>query len=664
MKTITATTGHTGHPGIPLGPVPGTGATTSTDAFNQIAPRPRNKSNFDQVLRAEIHDPLFMLSRQWQMGEYEFEDTGSAIFAKLAMDLTRLSRIKTGAGVSGYQDDVPLEARIERQPVKWTLKERVKLGKQWLHMLQRAGVTYNATGPGTLFDFATFKAFFLDIVNHPSTHYSFDTVAVIDPSDDTATILQKAKRITRSQEAQYLKLISGRKVDGAKIMAALTNDPQVFNSIDQGVTQFPFIEAVGQQYLDWVHDLYEVPASTTDNCWDEESFTYQAEVSSPQENEQGIAVSNRVLKLRDHSDDHLDWYAFDEKEADQTDDMAVPNPSERVEPGETMTLIPTTGSFPGMPATRWWEFEEGAFNIAGEDLAATDTVKAVLAEFALVYQDDWFMLPKVVPVGATAKVRGIVVKDVFGQHTLVRHTSESRGMNDASWESWDLYAQSSANVAQGVDPTEDALFLAPASHQVMTSEPLEEVVFIRDEMANMVFAIEKKIWTEFGESLDATDATATLKEFLLTLSPEETAITPDAELRYELGGEVPLNWIPFIPVNQSPGTNRSIKLQRASMPLTLSDYEQIPVRPQTDFLRKGINADDTLNGTGASCQYFIAEEVIPRAGIKLQKKVQRTRWFNGKTYLWVSNSKSIGRGEGNSGLAFDRVLDSKTPESL
>ncbi len=640
------------------GPIYSAGSRESTDAFNQIAPRPRLTQNFDRVLKAEIHDPLFMLARQWQMGEFEFEDTGSAIYAKIAMDLSKLSRLKTNGAVETYSDEMPLETRIERQEVKYSLKERVRLGEQWLKMLKAGGVDYDATSPPTPFDFGAYKTFFLD-------DYSFEKVPEIEVTDtDTAVIVSKAKRLTQIKEVQYLNLISGRKVDGVMVYEALKTDPTIFNNALGGTTIYPFIGStvatdptVAKAFIAWVEDIYSIPNDpVTDNCWNPESFAYDAEISSPRVDSSGTPIKNRVLSAKDYSSDKLDWYAFNERPAlTGTDPMADIDTSESVEPTETITMIPTAGDFPGMPATRWWEFEEGRVNIAGSDLSATDTVKSVLAEFALVYQDDWFVVPKLLPVGATAKVTGIVVKDVFGQHTLVQHTSESPGI-ESNWESWDMYSQTEANVGEGIDPTDDSLFLAPSTHDIMLSEPLEEIVFIRDEMANMVFAIEKKIWNNLGEGIDAAEAAGTLKQFLLDRSPETLPVTEDAELRYELGNTIPINWIPFIPVHVGPGNNRAIKLQRASMPLILSDYEQVPIRPRTEFLRSGINEDDSLQ---TDPKYFIHDEIVPRAGIKLQKKLQRTRWFNGKTYLWLSHSKTIGHGQGNSNLQFDRVLDTQ-----
>jgi hypothetical protein len=49
------------------------------------------------------------------------------------------------------------------------------------------------------------------------------------------------------------------------------------------------------------------------------------------------------------------------------------------------------------------------------------------------------------------------------------------------------------------------------------------------------------------------------------------------------------------------------------------------------------------------------EEEVPREGIRVTRKYECTRWFDGSTHLWIGRRKQIGRGEGSSGLRFDFV---------
>ena len=70
--------------------------------------------------------------------------------------------------------------------------------------------------------------------------------------------------------------------------------------------------------------------------------------------------------------------------------------------------------------------------------------------------------------------------------------------------------------------------------------------------------------------------------------------------------------------------------------------------PRTVLLRAGL--DQTTPGP-----YFLFEEEVPRAGIRVTRTYQRTRWRNGRTMVWLGVKKETGRGEGSSGLAFDQI---------
>ncbi|MGZ5253155.1 MAG: hypothetical protein ACXWV4_02170, partial [Flavitalea sp.] len=82
-------------------------------AWNRLEPRTRD-NEFDKELECGVHDALWMLTRQWQMGELQGEDTGSAIFAKVRMNTTPVTRYKTAKGpVLPFDDLNPFEQKVE-----------------------------------------------------------------------------------------------------------------------------------------------------------------------------------------------------------------------------------------------------------------------------------------------------------------------------------------------------------------------------------------------------------------------------------------------------------------------------------------------------------------------------------------------------------------------
>ena len=103
--------------------------------WNRLEGRPRTTS-FDRALRAEVRDALWMLTKQWQMGEFRGSDAGSPVFAKLQLATTRLTKYRPDdkdAELLG--GDVPLEAKVERRPVALSLDLRLLMGRQWLALV-------------------------------------------------------------------------------------------------------------------------------------------------------------------------------------------------------------------------------------------------------------------------------------------------------------------------------------------------------------------------------------------------------------------------------------------------------------------------------------------------------------------------------------------------
>src|SRR3954465_11395200 len=86
--------------------------------WSRLEPRSR-KPDFDEALRAETHDPLWFLARQWQFGEFKGEDAGSAVLAKMSMRTARIDGLTSGAGAfRDRTDEVPLETEVERLPIE------------------------------------------------------------------------------------------------------------------------------------------------------------------------------------------------------------------------------------------------------------------------------------------------------------------------------------------------------------------------------------------------------------------------------------------------------------------------------------------------------------------------------------------------------------------
>jgi hypothetical protein len=200
----------------------------------------------------------------------------------------------------------------------------------------------------------------------------------------------------------------------------------------------------------------------------------------------------------------------------------------------------------------------------------------------------------------------------------------------------------------------------PTVPKVQEGRVLEEVMLVRDEVANMVWAVEKTISLPSGHVKPGAEAAAEtfayhrrlLDEWLQANTSPSTAPEPAAPIVYKVMNTVPENWIPLIPV-KVPNDIRQVQLQRAAMPRILEGDPNFPpdrVRPRTVLLRDGLE-------TTPKTRYYLHEEEVPRAGATVSQAYQRTRWTDGRVIVWLGARKQAGRGEGSSGLAFDRLVN-------
>jgi hypothetical protein len=309
----------------------------------------------------------------------------------------------------------------------------------------------------------------------------------------------------------------------------------------------------------------------------------------------------------------------------------------------TRTVVPGPVRFSGQPDPRWWSFEDGRTDFGAVSPDSTDLVKALFLEFALVSGDDWFLLPCDLPEGVLADVDGVMVTDVFGQRSWVEPAGTGP---DDDWQRWSMF---NLDVA-GTAPVAARLgvFLPPT---VPASEgtPVEDVLLVRDEAANMVWGIERTVWLATGTPMPGEEAARETLGYRRRLHPAVGPLAPVAAIAYEAQSTVPENWIPFIPVHV-PGDNREIQLQRGALPRILDG--QVPrvakVRPRTSLLRPGLDAGQA---------YYVHEEEVPRVGTRLTLAFHRTRWYDGRPVVWVGSRRATGRGEANSGLDWDLIVN-------
>jgi hypothetical protein len=239
----------------------------------------------------------------------------------------------------------------------------------------------------------------------------------------------------------------------------------------------------------------------------------------------------------------------------------------------------------------------------------------------------------------------VTVVDVFG-------TSHEVARADAADPSWTMFSTSAA----GTGVADFFLLPATVGLAAQDGEPLEEVHFLRDEVANLVWAVEDVTESNVGKPLPGADRGA-------PPPPEETPLT--TPLRYRIQTYMPYNWIPFEPVQIPPPTppggppTGEVALEKAAMLVPIVPPPTPPAPPEEYAQVQPWGKVLNPQAVAPPERYRVREEEVPREGTQVARLVRWSRWLDGSTHVWVSRRRSTGRGEGSSGLRFDLAVQKR-----
>lgn len=574
---------------------------TSITGWIRIEPLPRT-TDLHIALEARVADPMWFLARQWQLGEFAGEDAGSPIVAQLRADVGRIDRFHGGQPTDNAAADsidhpvssIPLEMLVERENVR-TGANRALSAEAGLHF----GRLLDVHGVGGL------RSTYLD-------HYAIapGCDGGFDPDGDAAA-----------------GLLTGRVIDGARLRVDLVahrdSDPDLTTLPAEPVVPVtPELLAAVGAWMEWFDRFVDEPGDAT-SSWKPSRLEYGFAVSASIA-AQGATDSVEVVLEADEYHGELDWYTFSGSSV-----PTLGQPTEPIEPRTvTRTVIPTPVSYSGQPANRYWAFEDSMVSLGGLSSSAGDIGRFLLADFALLYGDDWFVIPIDLPVGSVSVVRSLTMTDTFGV------TSDVPPAADLD-ERWTMFGLSRL-VSTGA---ERAFLLPPTLVSPIVGDPVEEVALFRDEQANMVWGVERRIYSTGGYVVDRYDEHQRRIGSIARQTVDGAPV--EAEVVYRLSSDVPDHWIPFVPVHadDASGTTAAIRLERRSLLRVRPDGTDI-IEPRGEVLTPG----QPLR---------LEEEEVPRAGAVVERSFQLARANDGSRHLWLGRSKRAGRGEGASGLRFD-----------
>jgi len=573
----------------------------SITSWVRLEPRCRD-DRLNEAVQARIYDPLWMLARQWQVAEFQGEDTGSPVVARWRGDSAPVTRYYAGAikkdtRVYAPRYDaraMPLEALVERQPLhgatnQGSLRLAVESGMHFLRMLDAQPIS------------RSYRADFLKLY------------ALQPPTE--------AERAGADVETlSYWKLMASRALDARRVIAAFRDAAgkrlPIPGTLPIAASDNAEVENVINQWLAQQDSLFALPQGDGSDAWNSERLEYAFSIGGAPGGEEV------TLTAAQYAQGHLDWHSVDydpEINLGAATDQAS-NPLVR-------TVMPAPVSFRGAPAQRFWEMEDRAIDYGLLPAGPGDIPQLMLSEFASGYGNEWYVIPIDLEVGSLTKTGSLVIVDSFGVQTLVPPVNDpSKPATD--WSMFELSAIQRKDTPP-LRPRSNLLFLAPALLKTIDSRPLEEVLFMRDEMANMAWAVEHIVQGAIENRLEPG----------AVADAPQTALTPPSALpQYRLATDVPANWTPLLP-------------QRLADPLSLRLVGAAMLAPDGSNVVR--HAQGELLNAAPELKLF--DEEIPREGVKVMRQFERARWIRGSTLLWVGLRKQVGRGEGSSALRFDGV---------
>jgi hypothetical protein len=549
---------------------------------------------------ARLADAAWMLGRQWQFGELNGEDAGSAVAVQVsssALPITAWAPLDDSTvGMQGVQwrpwhPAAVLEELVQDVPqlaMGAGLRQRAEAGAQLLDMLADAG---EAALAATLA--ATHALALAPDPASPEAPVPGET----DEQRAARLAVVAARDALDPNAKRLLRLLQGSVPDGAAVLAELAaGEPAwVAGAADP--------DAARGALAAWRTWLTGAPDSG--GAWTIERLEYRFAVRFG-DDQNAVVLRGTQFGSAEVRWSDLEWMdrAGDPLPADAPDGAPVPT---------TATMLATPLRFPGMPADRYWQFEDGRVDLGAIEAQPTDLARLCLAEFAMTSGDDWLSVPVDGLLGAVNRVVTVQVTDDFGDVTAIPELVDP-GLS--------LFRVASAR--GGLLP---GVVLPPLAAGTLVGDAIEEILFLRDEMANMAWAIEQTVQGRSG------DPRSRASEPQPEPDPWPQDLSPDERV-YRLQTAVRSNWIPLVPISLRPG---QVSLRKGAL-----------LRDDQPVLPSGV----TLAPTPLT---FPGEE-LPREGVQLRAVPVLARRADGTYVRWAAYRVRTGRGEASSHLAWDSAL--------
>lgn len=532
---------------------------------------------------ARTADPLWMVGRQWQFGELEGEDVATPVVLRV-----KVHHLPVTAWAPRGDSDAPvgslpwrplppavvldeLVEHVPRDAVSRGLRRRAETGAQLVDVLRERGETGTAG--------AVVAAYPLELPDDPA-----------DPAGDLDPAAQRLHDV-----------LAGAVPDGLAVLDDVAGgEPPWVGDADDPDT----VREVLTEWAAWAGGRPDAGGAWTTRRL-EHRFALRC----------GSGDSQRVLladafpggPLRWH---HVRWAEGVQVTVDGDADLSPPVEQELV-------TLASPLRYPGMPADRYWQCEDSSVDVAAMQAQPHDLARLCLAEFAMTTGDDWLVVPVDAPAGSLCQVLGVEMTTTFGEVVTIDDVSDVRRRQGFT--------------AFEIDGTDggwlDGVLLPPVAATPLEGAAVEEVLFLRDEGANLVWAVERTVPGRSGDPRSRGDEPPPAPE------PDPDGVRP-GDLVYRLATTVPRHWIPFLPV--SAGYAR-VRLRKGAV-----ERDGAPILPVGTLL--------------APTPLDLPAEEVPREGVQVRAVPMLARRADGSYARWTAHRQRVGRGEGRSGWENDSAL--------
>jgi hypothetical protein len=285
----------------------------SITSWTRLEPRTRIEDPAPGM-EARVYDPLWSLARQWQIGEFEGEDAGTPVQASIQLHVAPISRFlpqKIAAGETKQSHSYDSSVPLDAVMAREAPTVDLRLRASLGRQLLRA------LRAGS----------FTQQADHYRTAAPFATTS--DPDG-----------------AAFLAVLGGRIPDGLLLLPLAEQD--------LGTAQDPALADVLRQWLDQSRDV--LGSTSQPGAWEPSRLEYEFAMGSST----APALLASSVKRGD-----LDWYRFD----------VVPNASLGAEEAITdsqIIAVPAPVRYPGMPALRFWQFEDRSVSFGSVEVEPQD----------------------------------------------------------------------------------------------------------------------------------------------------------------------------------------------------------------------------------------------------------------------------------------------------